>query len=235
MARQFFGDENPVGRRLFNVDDHSKMTIVGVIRDTIYNRLDQEPPPTLYVPYLQGGIGGATFEVRAVQQPGSLVAGIRNVVARADSKVPLSDLRTQEEQIYESVSQQRLFARLSTFFGSLTLLLVFVGIYAHMNHAVTQRMHEIGVRMALGAEPFHVLRMILGESSRLLVYGAAVGVGAAIVTTRLLNSFLFGLKPNDPSTIVASVVLIVATSVLATYFPARRAMRVDPMAALHYE
>jgi len=236
MAKQLFGSENPVGQWFaLGPGNPPKVTVVGVIPNIKYMILDQKYDAAIYYPYSQQEWPRMSFAVRTRGDPHALIPALRALVASVDRNIPVSDLGTQEETIAESLSQQRLFARLSTFFGLLALLLVCVALYGLVGYSVAQRTHEIGIRMALGAEPARVLRMIVRESLVLVFCGGAVGVAAALATTRLLRSFLFGVKPGDPATVIASFVMMVAVSAIATYLPARRAMRVDPMVALRYE
>jgi predicted permease len=238
MARDFFGRANPVGRWLSRGDKQPKITIVGVVEDTNYSSLAEPPPPTMYSLEVQqplADLGSRGFEVRTPIDRQSLVGAVRHAVASINRDIPLSDIRTQEEQMDDSLSQQRLFARLSGFFAALALLLVAIGIYGLMAYAVTQRTHEIGIRMALGADPRRVIRMIFRESLALVLAGAIAGTGLALAATRLIRSLLFGLRPSDPGTIILSVAVMLAVACVATYLPARRAMHVDPMEALRYE
>jgi macrolide transport system ATP-binding/permease protein len=238
MARDFFGGTNPVGRWLSRGDKQPKITVVGVVGDTNYYSLAEPRPPVLYLLDAQqqlADLGGRGFEVRTQGDPRGFVAAIRAALAHMNRNIPLSNIRTQEDQMADSLSQQRLFARLSGFFAALALLLVSIGVYGLMAYAVTQRTHEIGIRMALGAEPGRVIRMVFKESLVLVLVGAAAGIGLALATTRLLRSLLFGLRPDDPGTIIISAAVMIVVASAATYLPARRAMRVDPMEALRYE
>jgi putative ABC transport system permease protein len=152
-----------------------------------------------------------------------------------DENLALYEMRSEEEQINQSLFQERLFARLTIFFGALATLLASVGVYGIMAFNATQRTHEIGIRMALGAERRDVLRMILGEGAKMAVLGVAIGLVAAFGLTRLMANMLFGVTPTDPLTFGAASLLLLAVALLAVYIPARRATKVDPMVALRYE
>jgi predicted permease len=237
MARKYFGDENPIGRRFgFGGPETSgQIEIVGVVRDAKYTDLRRQTPPTFYVPYQQEPPGQMTFAVRAADDATALIAPIRETVREVDQKLPLSDVRTQSQQVNESIAQERLFATLSSFFGLLALLLASIGLYGVMSYSVARRTNEIGIRLALGAQRGDVMRLVLRETLLLVLIGLVIGLGAAMASTRLISSMLFGLTPNDPGTILLAALLLVAVATLAGYLPARRASRVDPMVALRYE
>ena len=165
----------------------------------------------------------------------SLVPQVRELVAQIDRNIPISDVRTQQEQVSESLLQQRLFARLSSFFGLLALLLVWVGLYGLMAYAAAQRTHEIGIRVALGAPREDILKLVVGQGLKVTLIGVGIGIVVAFVLTRFIWSLLYGVKPADPVTFVAVSLILTAVAVLASYLPARRATKVDPTVALRYE
>ena len=175
------------------------------------------------------------FELRTVGNPMDLVASVRLGVQSLDKNLPLIGLKTQVEQIDQTLFQERLFAKLSSFFGLLALLLACVGLYGIMTYSVARKTNEIGVRMALGAERLDVLGMVMRETLLMVFIGVAVGIPAALAATRFVMSMLYGLNATDPLTITMSVVLLIIVAALAGYLPARRASRVDPMVALKYE
>ncbi|MEO5959326.1 MAG: FtsX-like permease family protein, partial [Opitutaceae bacterium] len=164
-----------------------------------------------------------------------VVAAIRAAVREIDPALPLTDVRTQEQQLSRVFASERLFANLCSLFGALALLLVAVGLYGLLSYTVLRRTGEIGVRMALGALPGHVLRMILRESLVLIAFGVTLGLAGAWAASRLIASRLFGLSPTDPTTYGAVALLLVAVGVIAALLPARRAARIDPMIALRAE
>jgi predicted permease len=234
FARQYFGDENPVGREIvFNApNDGTRAEVVGVAGDAKYSVLRDETPPTVYLSALQQVDGNANFAVRVDGPNTGVAAAIRAAVREIDPALPVLNLRTQEEQIGRLHAQERLFARLSGFFGLLALALACVGLYGLMSYAVLRRTAEIGLRMALGARRAQVLRMILGESLTLVAAGVVAGLAAAAGASRLISTMLFGLSGTDPLTYGASALLLAAVALLASSLPALRASRVDPMVAL---
>ncbi len=239
FVRRYLAGANAIGRR-FGFNDPAKsadMAIVGVVGDARYGEMRDESPPTEYVPYAQhlDMLEFMTFEVRTAGDPRNSIAAVQQVVQNLDRNVPIRDVMTQTEQIDQATFQERLFARLSSFFALLALVLACVGLYGMMSYAVARRTSEIGIRMALGAERVKILRMVLREAITLAVLGIAIGIPAALVASRLVATMLYGLKPTDPLTIVAATGVTAAVALLAGYLPARRASRVDPMVALRYE
>jgi ABC-type antimicrobial peptide transport system permease subunit len=176
-----------------------------------------------------------TFSVRVNGDPAAMTVAIQKAVQAVEPKLPIFAVKTQEAQIAEILSQSRLFASLSSFFGLLALILVAIGLYGVMSYTVARRTHEIGVRMALGAERGHVLRLIMRETLWLALAGVALGIPAALVATRWIESQLFGLAPRDPLTITLVTLLLMAVMTLAGYLPARKAAQVDPLVALRCE
>jgi macrolide transport system ATP-binding/permease protein len=238
FAKRYLDGGGPVGRRFgFEGKQSSgEIEIVGVVADARYDDLRRDIPATIYTAALQDAdLGALHFEVRTAGDPNLLVPAIRRVAQGLDSNLALYDVRSQTEQINEYLFQERLFARLTGFFGVLALVLGCIGVYGVMAFAVTRRTREIGIRIALGANRGEILGMVLRETLALVAIGVALGVLAALEASRLVASFLFGLKPNDPLTIAAAALLMVAAAAFAGYVPARRASRVDPMVALRYE
>ena len=238
FARQFLSGSSPVGRRFgFDKKDKGAVRIVGVVAGAKYADLRRDVPPTFYTAALQDtdGLGAMHFEVRTYGDPEQMIPAMRRVAQSMDSNLALFDVRSQIEQIDQTLFQERLFARLTGFFGVLALVIGCVGVYGVMAFAVTRRTREIGIRMALGASRSGILGMVLRETLVLVAVGIALGVIAALEATRLISTLLFGLKPNDPLTIAGAALLMVAAAVFAGYVPAHRASRVDPVVALRYE
>lgn len=232
LARQFFPDKDPIGRT-FNT---SHIRIIGICGNTKVSGLRQEPPPTFFVLTRQSADWGLmTFAVKTAQQPSSMALSLRDAVRSVDPQLPIMNLRTQEEQIDGSVRRERLVASLTSGFGALALLLACIGIYGITSYTVSRRTNEIGVRMVLGAQTGQVLRMILGEASRLTIIGVIAGLGATVAAGRLIASMLYGLSFYDPATLIGATVLLVLVALAASWIPAHRAASVDPMQALRLE
>jgi len=238
FIQKYLGKENPLGKRFGetpgDANDPARpgYEIIGVVRDAKYNELRREIHATIYTP--QSG-GGASFELRTTADPQAILPAVREVVAQANVNLPLFDVKTESEQIDRLLFQERLVARLSGFFGLLALVLACVGLYGLLSYEVSRRTREIGIRMALGAQPGSLLKLVLRQGIVLAVIGATVGIGAALGVTRYLASMLYDIHANDPLTMMAVAALLTFVALAACYIPARRAMRVDPMVALRYE
>jgi predicted permease len=243
LARKAFPGVNPIGRHFLTHfrDKGGKpgelVEIVGICGDTRYWQLRDDPPPMFYQPYLQTDnlAGGVTFEIRSRLKPGSLAPALRHAVQSIDPNLPLIDLRTQREQIEATLQQERIFATLTAAFGILALALACVGVYGTMAYSVARRTNEIGIRLALGALPGRVLTMVLREAVWMSLAGVAAGLGVALLLTRLVKSMLYGLKPADPASLASGALLLMAVALAASWIPARRAARVQPMDALRHE
>ncbi len=238
LARLLFPDEDAVGKHYkLGGAKGTDYEIVGVARDAKHSNVRDQVPPTMYAPYAQNlkGLRQMSFEVRTAADPTAMAAAIRHAVQEVDSNIPLFNLKTQSEQVNETLAQERLFARLSSFFGVLALLLASIGLYGLMSYSVARRTHEIGIRMALGAQPGNVRWLVLREMLSMVVIGVAIGLPAAYAATKVISSMLFGLTATDPLTIATATLFLIGVSAIAGYLPARRASRVDPLVALRYE
>jgi predicted permease len=234
LAARFFPNQNPLGRRINMYK--KEMQIIGVARDAKYGGIREAIPPLVYMPYLQDRPAEMmSFVARTVGDPMASMAAIRQAMQSIDSDLPLINVRTQSELIALNFTREKLFATLSSFFGLLALALVSIGLYGVMSYTVSRRTHEIGIRMALGAQSGNVLRMVMGESLLLVSMGLAIGLAGALATTRLIAGMLFELTPNDPLTLALATLLLLGVAALAGWLPARRAARVDPMIALRHE
>ncbi len=244
FAKTYFPNENPVGKRFtFDTSKPDQIEIVGLAKDAKYARQRDEIPPTVYASFRQElrSMSGSTFEVRTSGDPAAFLSAIRQAVREVDGNLPLSEVRTQIEQADETLRSERLFAKLLTMFGLLAQQLACIGLFGVMAYGVSQRTHEIGIRMALGASRGSVMKMIVRQGMTLALLGVALGLLGAYVLTKYLESWmnlsrmLFGVKVSDPLTYGVIAVLLTCAALLACYIPARRATKVDPLVALRYE
>jgi putative ABC transport system permease protein len=206
--------------------------VVGGVHDTGF---DQQPRPTIYFPYLQAGDQTMSLVVRTDSLPAAILPSIKNAIRAVDKDQPVFNVKTMDEIISGVVSAQRLAFILLGIFAFLALALAAVGIYGVTSYSVSQRTHEIGIRMALGARESDVLRLVVGHGLLLGVVGIAIGAGGALALTRFLSSMLYGIRATDPLVYLGVSLLLTAVAVMASYIPARRAAKVDPMEALRYE
>jgi putative ABC transport system permease protein len=242
MAQHYFQGENPVGRHFrFTGEDGTEVEIVGVVKDILTEFREEQnhrSPQAAYIPFTQAPAtmtGQAVLEVRATENTGAIAAAMREVARRLDKDLPVGTVTTQNEIVDQSLGRPRALTQLTTLLGLLALLMASIGLYGTMSHAVVQRTKEIGIRMALGAERLSVLRLVLREGLLLTLGGISGGLVLGAALTRLLSSQLYGLSATDPLTFVTVSLLLAGVALLASYIPARRAMRVDPMVALKYE
>ena len=238
-ARKFFAGQNPIGKRYRAEEGRTWgdwVEIAGVVKDAKYGDLREDILPTAYVATTQDAKPRTemTFELRAAGDPAGLISAVKSAIAQVNSGVSL-EFTTLAAQVDESLARERLLATLSGFFGGLALLLATIGLYGVMSYNVARRRNEIGIRMALGAEQGRVLRMVMREAAVLILIGLAAGLGATLAVTRFVASFLYGLKPNDPWTLGLAAGALALVAAVAGFFPARRASRLDPMAALRDE
>jgi predicted permease len=233
FVRQFFAHQNPLGKRLGNDKARPRAwEIVGVVGDVKVINLRRRIHPTVYIPDTGGS---ATFELRVAGEPAALIPAVRKLASQVANHLPLFSVHTQTEEIDNLLQQERFVARVSGFFSVLALLLACVGLYGLLAYEVSRRIHEIGVRMALGAQKADVLKLVLKQGFGLTLIGLALGAAGALALTRFLSSLLYGIKPTDPLTFAAVSLILIVTVLVACYIPARRAAQVDPIVALRYE
>jgi predicted permease len=233
LARHLWPTEDPIGKQLPLFSDNP--TVVGVVGNTRHEGLSQDTEAEFYEPYLQSPGNSMQLAVRTAAEPDSIVSAVRAQVRDVDPDQPLYHVATLQQVLSESLAPRRFNMLLLGIFAGIALTLATVGIYGVMAFSVTQRTHEIGIRMALGAERQNVLRLIVRQGLRLTLLGVVLGIAGAWALTSFLASFLFGIAPRDPATFVLVSLALVAVSILACYIPARRATRVDPLVALRYE
>ena len=237
FVRVILNGQDALAKQIQN--DSSAIQIVGVVGDVKQTGLSTPPRPEMFLPYntpfWDGMTNNMSLVVRASSDPQTLVQAVRREVLAVDPTQPIYNVLTMEQVLDESISRQRLNMMLLSIFATLATLLSTVGIYSVMSYLVTQHTREIGIRMALGAQPKDVLKLVLGQGLMLTVIGVVIGVGGALVLTRLMETLLFGVRATDPSTFVGVSLLLTFVALLACYIPARRAMRVDPIVALRYE
>lgn len=236
FARHYFGSENPVGKR-FRWDGAAAdaIEIVGVVKDAKYNGLREDTPRLVYFPQLQSMGQLSVLAVRTIGDPPNLGAQVRQALEEVDPNLRVGLITTLAARLDDTLIQERLVAKLTSFFGVLALFLACVGLYGIMSYSVAGRTNEIGTRMALGAQRGDIVWMVLRETLLLAAAGIVLAVPTALATTHLVSSLLFGLAPTDPATITMATLLMLAVAAFSGYLPARRASQVEPMAALRYE
>jgi predicted permease len=251
FAREFFPNEDVLGKRITIRRDKRMVEIVGVVADTKYETQREKIPPLLYTPWQQEGgrVGQMNFSVRTTGEPAELAATVRQVVRELDSNLPVTELSSQTTRSQATLGQERLSARLLSFFGGVALLLAAIGLSGVLAYSVSQRTNEIGIRLALGAPTANVLRLALWQGLKLallgLVIGAAIGYGLKRLLAsqsfapeswqaRMANQ-LYGVSVTDPLTVAVIALLLIVVALLACWIPARRATKVDPLVALRNE
>jgi predicted permease len=244
FATTNFGDADPIGRRIEIGGSLSAggvpltLEVVGIAANARYGGLKYDVPPVVYVPYAQipsSQLAGMTYAMRTEADPLRHAAAVRQIVREADERVPVTNLKTQAADIDQTINQEIVFARLCSAFAILALTIACVGLYATMAYAVARRTGEIGLRLALGAGRGAVVWMMLRDVCVLAAVGLAIGASAALASSRLIESFLFETKPNDPRAVALAIAILLIAALAAGYGPARRASRVDPLTALRHE
>ena len=237
MARKYWPGVDPSGKRikLGPGAQGSWITVAGVVGDVRNFGLDAEAKPEVYVSYLQSPQSRMRLALRTEGDPLSLVPAVRSAVRSLDPELPFSQVATMEQLLARSVAQRRLSMLLFVAFAGAALVLAAIGLYGVMAYSVTQQTREIGVRMALGAQRHHVLRLVVGRGMILTSAGAVLGLLAALGLTRLMSSLLFGVAAADPATFCWVALLLTAVALLACYLPARRATKLDPLVTLRHE
>ncbi|MGH9824533.1 MAG: FtsX-like permease family protein, partial [Blastocatellia bacterium] len=238
LAKRFFPNQSPVGKHIYDgdkVDPAKSFEIIGVVKDSKYFGVREAVESMIYVPVWRFGSDAETLCVRSNGNPAQLLGAIRQEVAGIDPAIPVLNSITMEDQFDNSISQERVVTTLCSFFGILAVMLAAIGLYGVVAHSVTRRYREIGIRVALGAKSGRVVWLVLRDMALMLFIGAAIGVAAALAVTRLVSSFLYGLTPQDPLSVILAIAGLAVVTLIAGYVPARRATRIEPMVALRYE
>ena len=241
FARRNFANVEPLGQQLYVGFDPAMRRVIGVVNETKQRSLDIAAPATVFVPMTQAAEGvsatlrQSSFVLRTTGDPLLLSAAIRNEMRQLDPSLPVRNLRSMEQLVSRSIAPQRFNLSLLSLFSGLGLLLAAVGIYGVMAYSVSQRTHEIGLRMALGAQTRDVLKLVVKQGMALALVGVAIGLIASFTLTRLMKNLLFGVSATDPATLAGVSLLLTGVALLACYIPARRATKVDPLVALRYE
>jgi len=233
MARKFWPGTDPIDQQILNRDQRNPLHIIGIVADVKGAGLDVEAEPEMYS--VPRGLWYAFLILRTKQDPSRMLTAVREDVAAIDRGVPIYQVATMDQLVGRSLGPQRFDLFLLALFAMLALAIASVGVYGVIAFSVGRRTHEIGIRLALGAAPGDILRLVIRQGMRPVLGGIALGVAGAIFVTHLMTSLLFGISPTDPLTFASVAVLLLAVALLACYIPARRAMRVDPMVALRYE
>jgi len=236
IARRAWPGEDPIGKRFhFGPPSNADKEVIGVVNDVRGVSLEAGPSLNVYVPYWQNYFAATSFAIKTVNTPTSIAPAIREAIRSIDAELPLSALRTMDEVVEGSLVQRKFQTNLVSAFGAGAMLLACLGVYGVMSYSVTQRTTEIGIRLTFGAERRAILRMVLEQALRPVAVGIIVAVPLALLATSWLRSLLFGVKPQDPGTMIVACLVLIIAAALAAYLPARRATRVDPITALRHE
>jgi putative ABC transport system permease protein len=236
MAKRYWPNANPIGQRIKEtMGSGGWREIVGIVGSVRHQARGEEPKPEMFVPLSQVPAATLNLAVRTQAEPGSVAATLRKTVTAIDANMPVFEVRTMEERLFESVAQPRFRTVLLGIFAALALVMAVVGLYAVMAVSVAQRTHELGIRLALGAQRRDVIGLVLGQGVKLVGLGIVIGLAGAWALTRVLTTLLYEVKPSDPLTFLAVPVLLVVVALLACWLPARQAASVDPLTALRYE
>jgi len=236
LAQRLWPGANPIGRRLRMTEPKETWRdVVGVARDSKYHFLTESSRAACYVPFRPDVTADASLMVRTAADPRATLPSLTTIARDLDADLPLFKVQTVDEQIHQTLVRQRATASLMSVLGILSLLLAAVGVYGVAAHSVSLRTREVGIRMSLGARATDMFRMVVSENLSLAVVGVAIGLGMTTAASRILASFLFGLTPTDALTLFACAILLCLVTIVASYIPARRASRLDPLAALRHE
>ena len=241
FARRIFGGEDPIGHRMrLQGQFRDPLLIVGVVGSVRDLGLDEQPTPEIYYPYLQSPLSDTydrsmTIVVRTKSDPSVMIEPLRQELLSLDQSLPVYALKPMTEYLHHSLSRRRFNMILLTVFAAVALLLAAVGIYGVISYSVSQRTHEMGIRVAVGAQALDILKLVIGQAMLLVLIGVIAGLAAAFALTRLLESLLYEVSATDPLTFVVISAILMGVALIACFVPARRATKIDPMVALRYE
>jgi putative ABC transport system permease protein len=235
MAKKFWPNQEAIGKRFHFFGETLLREVVGITRNSVVNAIGEVPPPLVYLPVTQDYAPAATLQVQTSGKPEPVIAGVRAQIQSLEPNLAITNVQTIGEIIDQGLWAPEMGAALLTVFGGLAMILAAVGVYGVLAYSVTQQTREIGIRMAMGAERGHVLRLVVGQGLKLAASGLVLGILVSLLLTRQLSSLLFGVSAYDPLTFAGVTVILVSVALLACYIPARRATRVDPLIALRYE
>lgn len=237
LARKYFGNQSPIGRRVdMGFREGVPLEVVGVVADLRQNGLQADPYPGMFLPYSQTKSSvPLVFAIRSASDPSAVAAAVRQELRQVDAQLPIYDVKTMNQVLYTATARPRFLTFLLVAFAGVAVLLAAIGIYGIMSYTVAQSTREIGIRAALGAQRRDLLRMVLGSGLKLTLIGTTFGVVAALALTRLMSNVLFGVSATDPWTFAGVAALLVIVALFASYLPARRATKIDPLVALRYE
>jgi putative ABC transport system permease protein len=233
-ARAFFRGENPIGKRIATYGD-SNWVVIGVVGDVRQERLDEEPPPNVYLPLRAAPSSYMKVSIRTATDPASVAPSLRRLMRDLDPGLPLDKLETMQVTIAESLQRQRFYASVLIVFAAMALVIATAGLYALASYNVTRRMHELGIRVALGAGQRQILTLVIGRGLRLVGVGCIVGLTGAFAATRVLRSLVYDVNTADPRIFAAVALLLGCVAIVATYLPGRRGAMADPLIALRNE
>jgi putative ABC transport system permease protein len=235
MAGKFFPNQDAIGKRFRFFGENWILEIVGIARNSKYITVGEEPRPFIYLPMYQHYTPNVALHIRTTGDPAAALATVRSAVQQMDRNLPLLRPRTVQDSLDQTLWAAKLGAGLLLVFALLALALAAIGVYGVMSYTVAQRTHEIGIRVAMGAQRAHIMKLILGQGLLLVGSGITLGLAAAFFGARQLTQLLFNVRAGDPITFIGTPLVLALVALLACYIPARRAMRVDPMVALRYE
>jgi predicted permease len=235
MAERFWPNEDPIGKRMQRGGSGSWRTVVGVISDAKQYSTEKEPPIAVYYPFEQFAARNMFLVVRTTRDPAGMSEAVTKEIQAVDPEMPVFDVGTMDQRLHDSLARQRFAMFLLGLFAVIASILAAIGIYGVMAYSVNERTHEIGIRLALGAQPANVLQLVIRQALALTSLGIATGLACAFALTRVMSSLLFGVGATDGLTFVITTLLLGSVALFASYIPARRAARVDPMIALRRE